>query len=85
MIGLIFVPAGWLKKLAPIIFVGSLVGLAAVRMPGVGVSANGAARWRRAGMIKLGDNALSDVRTFGATFAREIRHEAGDALTFKDA
>ena len=45
MIAMIFVPAGWLKKLAPIVFVGSLLGLAAVRLPGVGVAANGASRW----------------------------------------
>ena len=52
---------------------------------GEALTPDGTARWRRAGMIRLGDTALSDVRTLGATFAREIRHEAGDALTVRDA
>lgn len=47
---------------------------------GEALTPDGTARWRRTGEIKLGGNPLSDVRTLGDTFGREIREEAGDAL-----
>lgn len=53
LVAMIFVPAGWLKRLAPIVFVASLIGLAAVRVPGVGVTANGAARWLAVGPLTV--------------------------------
>lgn len=63
MIALIFVPAGWLRKLAPIIFVGSLIGLAAVRIPGIGVAANGASRWLAVGPFTLQPSEFAKLGT----------------------
>ena len=63
MIAMIFVPAGWLKKLAPIVFVGSLLGLAAVRMPGVGVAANGASRWLALGPFTIQPSEFAKLGT----------------------
>ena len=63
MIGMSFVPAGWLKKLAPIVFVGALLGLVAVRLPGIGVSANGAARWLALGPITIQPSEFAKLGT----------------------
>lgn len=63
MITMIFVPAGWLKKLAPIVFVGSLIGLAAVRIPGVGVAANGASRWLAVGPFTIQPSEFAKLGT----------------------
>ena len=63
MITMIFVPAGWLKKLAPIVFVGSLIGLAAVRIPGVGVAANGASRWLALGPFTIQPSEFAKLGT----------------------
>ena len=63
MIALIFVPAGWLKKLAPIVFVGSLIGLAAVRIPGIGVAANGASRWLALGPFTIQPSEFAKLGT----------------------
>ena len=63
MIGMIFVPAGWLRTAAPIVFVGSLVGLVAVRLPGVGVSANGAARWVDVGPLTVQPSEFAKLGT----------------------
>jgi len=46
---------------------------------------DGTTRWRRTGMITLGRNAASDVRTLGDTLGHEIREEAGDAIVMRDA
>ncbi len=63
MIGLIFVPAGWLRRFAPIVFIASLIGLVAVKVPGVGVSANGAARWLALGPITIQPSEFAKVGT----------------------
>ena len=63
MIGLIFVPAGWLRRFAPVIFIASLVGLVAVKVPGIGVSANGAARWLALGPITIQPSEFAKVGT----------------------
>ena len=63
MIGLIFVPAGWLRRFAPLIFIISLLGLVAVKVPGIGVSANGAARWLAVGPITIQPSEFAKVGT----------------------
>jgi cell division protein FtsW len=63
MIGMIFVPAGWLRKLAPIVFIGALVALAAVRLPGIGITANGAARWLALGPITVQPSEFAKLGT----------------------
>ncbi|MGI9187288.1 MAG: putative lipid II flippase FtsW [Gaiellales bacterium] len=66
MIVMIFVPAGclrWLRKLAPVIFACSLIGLAAVRMPGVGVAANGASRWLAVGPLTVQPSEFAKLGT----------------------
>ena len=63
MIGLIFVPAGWLRRFAPVIFIASLLGLVAVKVPGIGVSANGAARWLALGPITIQPSEFAKVGT----------------------
>lgn len=63
MVAMIFVPAGWLKRVAPVIFVASLVGLAAVRLPGVGVAANGASRWLAVGPFTVQPSEFAKLGT----------------------
>jgi hydroxymethylbilane synthase len=52
---------------------------------GEALTPDGTARWRRTGKIVLGANALSDARSLGETFGREIREEAGGAIIMRDA
>ena len=63
MLGLVFVPAGWLRRFAPIIFIASLIGLIAVKVPGVGVTVNGAARWLALGPITIQPSEFAKVGT----------------------
>jgi hydroxymethylbilane synthase len=58
---------------------------AALHFIGEALTPDGTARWRRTGKIALVANALSDARTLGETFGREIREEAGDAIIMGDA
>ena len=63
MVGMFFVPAGWLRKAAPVVFVGALAGLVAVRLPGVGVTANGAARWLDVGPLTVQPSEFAKLGT----------------------
>jgi len=63
MLGLIFVPAGWLRRFAPAIFIASLIGLIAVKVPGIGVTVNGAARWLALGPITIQPSEFAKVGT----------------------
>ena len=63
MIGMIFVPAAWLRKAAPIVFIGALAGLALVRLPGFGVAANGASRWLALGPITVQPSEFAKLGT----------------------
>jgi hydroxymethylbilane synthase len=56
----------------------------ALHFIGETLTPDGTTRWRRAGAITLGVNALSEVRTLGETFGHEIREEAGDAIIMRD-
>ena len=53
LLGLVLMPAGWLRKFAPLVFIVSLAGLVAVQIPGAGVTVNGATRWLAIGPITL--------------------------------
>jgi hydroxymethylbilane synthase len=57
----------------------------ALHFIGETLTPDGTTRWRRTGVITLGVNALSEVRTLGETFGHEIREEAGDAIVMRDA
>ena len=50
---MILVPARWLRRAAPFAFGFALLGLVAVHVPGVGIAANGAARWIAIGSFSL--------------------------------
>ncbi|MGI9116109.1 MAG: putative lipid II flippase FtsW [Gaiellales bacterium] len=63
MLAMIFVPAGWLRRVAPLAFVASLIALAAVRIPGIGVTANGAARWLALGPITIQPSEFAKLGT----------------------
>lgn len=55
MFGLVFTPVHrlHLRKLAPVAFVGSVLLLAAVVVPGVGLNINGASRWLAIGPVTI--------------------------------
>ncbi len=59
--GCSIVPASRWRKLAPWLFLGTIVLLLAVLVPGVGVRVNGARRWLRAGSISLQPSELAKV------------------------
>ncbi len=61
MICFIFVPATWLRRLAPAVFLVALGALIAVQVPGVGVSVNGAARWLAVGPLTLQPSEFAKV------------------------
>ncbi len=63
MIGLIFVPAGWLRRFAPIVLIASIVGLIAIKVPGFGVTVNGAARWLAIGPVTVQPSEFAKVGT----------------------
>ena len=83
MIGMIFVPAGWLRKAAPIVFIASLVGLAAVRLPGVGVAANGASRWLAVGPFTVQPSEFAKLGTL-LIVAVILAHRAKPPQTLRD-
>ena len=83
MIGMIFVPAGWLRKAAPIVFIASLVGLAAVRLPGVGVAANGASRWLAVGPLTVQPSEFAKLGTL-LIVAVILAHRAKPPQTLRD-
>ncbi len=53
MVGLVFMPAGWIRRFAPLVFAGSLVGLLLLAVPGVGLTINGATRWLPLGPVTV--------------------------------
>lgn len=63
MVGLVFVPAGWLRRFAPVVFIVALIGLVAVKVPGIGVTANGAARWLALGPITIQPSEFAKIGT----------------------
>ena len=83
MVGMIFVPAGWLRKAAPIVFIASLVGLAAVRLPGVGVAANGASRWLAVGPLTVQPSEFAKLGTL-LIVAVILAHRAKPPQTLRD-
>ena len=62
-IGMIFVPAAWLRRAAPFAFAVAVLGLVAVRIPGIGVAANGAARWIAIGSFSLQPSEFAKLGT----------------------
>lgn len=63
MVAMIFIPAHWLRRTAPVAFVAALAALAAVRLPGVGVAANGAARWIAIGSFSFQPSEFAKLGT----------------------
>ncbi len=64
MIAMIFlVPASWLRRIAPLLFVAALAGLVLVRLPGFGVAANGASRWLAIGPFTVQPSEFAKLGT----------------------
>jgi cell division protein FtsW len=53
LVGLIFMPAAWIRKLALPVFGLSLLALIALAIPGVGLTFNGATRWLPLGPVSI--------------------------------
>ena len=60
---MILVPARWLRRAAPFAFGFALLGLVAVHVPGVGIAANGAARWIAIGSFSLQPSEFAKLGT----------------------
>ena len=50
-----------LKPLTPLIMIGSLIGLFAVLLPGIGMEVNGAKRWIGAGLFQIQPSEIAKV------------------------
>jgi len=61
LLGLIFMPAGWLRRVVPVVFGATLLGLIAVAIPGVGLTINGATRWLAVGPFTVQPSEFAKV------------------------
>ncbi len=63
MVGCIFLPTHWIRSVAPIAYVGSLILLLLVLIPGIGLKINGQICWIRIGGVQFQPSEFAKLST----------------------